>query len=87
MVIIDHRLPTTFYMQMLQSLSELVTSRGLTADAPVVELEEGADTPHDSEDVEAAEVLRRRRHAVLVVLARDQTLQQIACLPRGSISR
>ncbi len=52
-------------------------------DAPVVQLEEGADAPHDDEDVKALVVLLGQ-DAVLVVtqvvFLRDQPLQEVTGL-------
>ena len=45
---------------------------------PVIQLHQGANAPHETEDEEFAEV-RRRQYAFLF-LARDQTLQQVTRL-------
>ncbi len=50
---------------------------------PVVQLEEGANRPHDHKDVEARVVLAGHR-MILVFLVGDETLEQIAGLEEGS---
>ena len=48
--------------------------------AAVVELEKGAEAPHEREDVQPAVVLPAERDRLLVVAHRNETLEEVARL-------